>query len=215
MRRGFTLIELLIAFAISTVLLGAIYLFYIGFVKTGSQTEKMAFLNQVVDNKLDLLTRELRSAIEVTELKPRLLRFRRYMLPRGELSAIDLETRRVESLEYKVVEQNGQHVFFRQRGLEVPEKLFEVDQCGPEVFKGYVLQLPGDDVKGGEFVVPRFPLFRDFDTVTQSSSELLRIPLIKVTLDLGSRQGDHITLLTKVFLPMVYGKLVEPDWNVE
>ena len=212
--RGFTLIELLVAFAISTVLLGAIYFFYVGFVKTGEQTKQMAFLNMVVDNKLEALTRDLRSAVEITELRPRQIRFRRHKLSRGELSSVDLETKRLETVEYRVVAREGGFVFQRQVGFESPEELFRVRGCADEVFRGYVLQPPPDPGKNPSQDQAGFPRFKSYDTVTQSSSDLARIPLVRVVLDLET-QSDAIVVRGKVFLPLVYARLVEPDWNTE
>mgnify|MGYP001547704177 FL=1 len=213
-RRGFTLIELLIAFAISTVLLGAIYFFYVGFVKTGEQTRRMAFLNMVVDNKLEIMTRDLKSAVELIELHPRQIRFKRYKLPRGELRAIDLETKRLETVEYRVVKREGRHVFLRQIGFETPEELFRVRECSEEVFRGYVLLPPPESGKKTTKKTHNFPRFKVFDTVTQSSSQVDRVPLIKITMKLKTA-SDTIHIVGKVFLSQVYANLVEPDWNAE
>ena len=213
-RRGFTLIELLIAFAISTVLLGAIYFFYVGFVKTGEQTRRMAFLNMVVDNKLEIMTRDLKSAVKLIELHPRQVRFKRYKLPRGELRAIDLETKRLETVEYRVVKREGRHVFLRQIGFETPEELFRVRECSEEVFRGYVLLPPPESGKKTTKKTHNFPRFKVFDTVTQSSSQVDRVPLIKITMRLKTA-SDTIHIVGKVFLSQVYADLVEPDWNAE
>jgi len=213
-RRGFTLIELLIAFAVSTVLLGAIYFFYIGFTRGNQVTQHMALLNMVADNKLERMTRDLKTAVQLVELHPRQVRFKRYKLPRGELGAMDLETRRLETVEYRVDKREGWNVFMVQVGFETPEELFRVRECSEEVFRGYVLQPPPELGKKAEFKPATFPQFKIFDTVTQASSEVGRIPLIKISLRL-SNGDDTINIVSKVFLPQVYASLVEPDWNAE
>lgn len=214
-RRAFTLIELLIAFAISTVLLGAIYIFYVGIMKTGGKTRKMAFLNMKVDNKLEKLTRDLKSAIEILELHPRQIRLKRYKLPKGELRSVDLETKRYETIEYRMEEREGRFVFFRQRGFENPKELFRVRECNEEIFRGYVL-IPTASKNGGKHSdgVDDFPQFEIFDTVSQSSTKVQRIPLVKITFDLATATDD-IHVVSKVFIPQVFARIVEPDWNAE
>jgi len=212
--RAFTLIELLIAFAVSTVLLGAIYFFYIGFLHGSTATGAMAIRDMDVDTALDGMRRDLALAVQVLELHPRQIRFKRRKLPRGALGAMDLETRQLETVEYRVAKREGMNVLMVQVGFETPVELFKVRECGEEVFRGYVLQPPPEPGKKGEFTPASFPRFRIFDTVTQSSSDVSRIPLVRITLRL-SDGGDRLDVVTKVFMTQVYASLVEPDWNAE
>ncbi len=210
---AFTLIELLIAFAISTILLMVIYLFYISTVKVGYKTGDMAILNMVAENKLELMCRELREAVSLVKLTPSQLSFTRYVYPEGdELSAQDLRTRREQTVTYRLTRENGKAVLLRQEDYELSRELFRVDECTHAIFKGYVLELPSvDDVKHmeGSLVRRRFHLF---DPLTQDTAELARIVLVEITLNLKDG-GDSLRLRTKVALPLVLERLLEPDWN--
>jgi len=210
--KAFTLIELLIAFSISTILLGAIYFFYISFVKTGNKTRGMAILNMVVNNKLERISKDLKYAVELTALYPDRISFKRQKLPDGELSVFDLESTKFETIEYSVKKEDGVVNFYRQSGFDSPEKMFNVRQCNSEVFRGYVLMAERE--QNSSLKKLPFPSFRTFDTHSQNSTDLARIPIIKISMELQTRV-DKIFMVSKVFMPMIYSRLVEPDWNTE
>ena len=208
--KAFTLIELLIAFSISTILLGSIYFFYISFVKTGSKTREMAFLNMDANNELEKLGRELKYAVEITALYPDRIQFKRQKLPPGELSVLDLETSKLETIEYKIVFKEGRAHIMKQVGLSAPKSILRVNNCNKDVFKGYVLSsAEGDNFKGKDLP---FPSFTPYDSRTQNSNELNRIPIVKLTFELENR-NDKVCFIGKVFMPVIYSRLVEPDWN--
>jgi hypothetical protein len=172
----------------------------------------MAILNMVINNKLEHISRELKYAVEIIELYPQKIKFRRQQLPADELSAADLETSKFTIVEYRMEQREGDVVFYRQEGFDAPEELFRVKECNGEIFKGYVL-LSGEETSF-EGKLHSFPSFKSFDTHTQSSMDVNRIPIVRVGFDINNRK-DQVCFITKVFMPIIYSKLVEPDWNAE
>lgn len=214
--RAFTLVELLIAFAISTVLLGVIWYFFLGFQGLGERGKGKLELNQYAELAMENLVRDCRMAEAVLELRPDRLRIERSTLPDDlPYQHLAFRSRVVETVTYDVLREGGKAAFRRAVGFEQPRVLFRVDDCGKEVFQGLVMEaMPGivERKKLGEKFY--WPKLSSFDPVGQSSSDLKRIVLLRVGFDLELRK-DTISLVSKVFLPSVHQKITQQDWNAE
>lgn len=215
-RRAFTLVELLIAFAISTVLLGVIWYFFLGFQGLGERGKGKLELNQYAELAMENLVRDMRMAEAVLELRPDRLRIERSALPENlPYQQLAFRSRVVETVTYEVVREERFVSFRRSVGFGDPRELFRVDDCGKEVFEGLVLQnMPSiaERQKMGDAFF--WPKLEPFEALGQSSSDLKRIILLRVSFDLKLKK-DSISLVSKVFLPSVYQRVTQKDWNPE
>ena len=209
MKKGaFTLIELLIAFAISTVLAGAIYLFYINFVSVDTRTRLMVGLDRDADLFLEKFYRDLRTAKEIVSLHPNEIVFSRRVVPKGELGPNELSQKIYEQVTYRSLNKNGHFYIERCIGLGEYKPMLQCSKGNGELFRGFVLAMIDE--------ANNKPAFKEFDTVSQSSVDLARIALVAIKLQLFHKQLDKpLIMQSKVFLPNVYASLVEPDWNSE
>jgi len=209
-------VELLIAFGISTVILGVIWYFFLGFQNFGERGKSKLELNQVSEIGMETFIRDLRMADQVLELKRDRIRFERAAPPENlPYQHLAFSSRVVETVEYYMTnkERDNRYHFRKVVGLGLPEDVFVVDTASDEVFEGLVMQpLPslGEIKKGGDDVA--WPTFKPYDVLGGSSGDLRRVVLVRVTFDLGLKK-DRIALTSKVFLPTVYQGIVQKDWN--
>lgn len=214
-RRGFTLLEVLIAMGVSSMLVVAVYFFYMGMVRTGVKSENRLELNQFAEIALERLVRELQLAVEMKELKPDQITFRR---PRVDVFKSDsdegyevnmnLSTLQFENVVYRRREEDGgkRVKFQRILGLKQPETLFEVDELDKNIFSGWVIP------KGSEDSPHEVPDMRLYTPLVASSSDLERIPLIKIRLKMR-KERDRIDIVSKAFVPPVYARIIQPNYN--
>ena len=209
MKKGaFTLIELLIAFAISTVLAGAIYLFYINFVTIDARTRLMVEIDRDADLFLEIFYRDLRTAKEIVSLHPSEIVFRRRVVPEGELGLTELTQKVYQRVCYRATNKKGHFCVERSKGLGEYETMLRCSKGSSELFRGFVFERT-DETRTK-------PAFKEFDTVTQSSADVARIALVAIKLKLYQKRLDKpLKMQSKVFLPNVYASLIEPDWNSE
>ena len=209
MKKGaFTLIELLIAFAISTVLAGAIYLFYINFVTVDTRTRLMVGLDRDADLFLEKFYRDLRVAKEIVSLHPSEIVFRRRVIPDGELGLTELSQKVYQRVSYRATNKDGSFCIERSKGLGEYKTMLRCSKGSSELFRGFVFERTDETRTKAAF--------KEFDTVTQSSADVARIALVAIKLKLFQKQLDKpLKMQSKVFLPNVYALLVEPDWNSE
>ena len=208
--RAFTLIELLIAFAISTVLAGAIYLFYLNFITVDNRTRLMVEIDRSADLFLEKFYQDLRRAEEILSLHGNEITFRQRVLPKGELSQSDLEQKIYHRVSYEAKNDKGRFTIERTEGLAAPKKVLECSKGNLEIFRGFTF------VQSEKYKAIEKPIFKEFDALNQSSIEVARIALVSVKLKLFQRKLDKpLKVQSKVFLPNVYARLVEPGWNSE
>jgi len=208
-RSAFTLIEVLMAFGAGSILLAVIYFFHFGLVKTWSKTTDKLDLNTRAEVALETITRDLRMAHHITELKSDQLIMQK--LPSEAVQSWEGFSRdnlRLVSIEY-LLKKDGNHTcLIRRLGLgDAGLKLFDVPEASKEIFTGYVLDLPKE--KGDPF--PRFHLF---DMLAQPSGELPKVTLVSVRLALKT-PAESIELISKVHLPVAHANVLQADWNVE
>ena len=196
------MIELLIAFAISTVLAGAIYLFYINFVTIDSRTRAMVDIDRNADLFLEQFYKDLRSAEEVIALHNEEIVFLRRKLPRGEITADHINVKAFERVSYHFGNEKNKFFIRKYVGGAPTKKEFQAHQGSKHELKAYVL------CEKDNFT------YKEFDTVTQSSSDLSRIALLSISLQLQAPKLDRpLKIQTKVSLPNVRARLIQADWN--
>lgn len=211
-RRGFTLLEVLMAFGVSSMLLGVVYFFYFGLLKTGNVSNQKMDLNDISERALVTLTNDLRNAVAFTEFRPHRIAFQRLSNERitqeemgGQLS--------MHIVEYELTKEKGQKVKLVRREPNATElklgshDVIQMDDAESAVFTGYVYDLPNEK----EDTVPNFHVF---DHVPQSSAELGRITMCRVSFDF--KVGDtRAQLVSKVFLPLAHNNVVQGTAAVE
>jgi prepilin-type N-terminal cleavage/methylation domain-containing protein len=210
-RRGFTLLELLMAFGVSTILLATIYFFYFGILKTTTGGTAKIELNQICETTLQNLMNDLRLGYRFSELRPH--RFVIQRVPAAPITSDELSNLSgvpLLPIEYDLVRDDKTRkttLFRRESQAERGKEIFTVDECDPEIFKGYVLDLPQekDDT---------MPKFHVFDTQTQPSGDLGKIALVRISLKLGVG-ADKIAVVSKAYLPFVHNATLQGNWNLE
>ena len=215
-RKGFTLLEVLIGMAISSMLVGAVYIFYMGLVRTQKKSEERVDLNQYAEIYMEQIARELQLAIEFTKLAPDEISFRRpeisaYLDPGGNQQGyevnMDLESRKFETVTYRRHELEGGRVALqRMEGLDKPRTLFVVDAMEKEVFTGWVIP------RGSEETPHEVPDMQVYRPDRDVRSDLERIPLVRIRLRMKLGR-DRLNISTKAFVPPVYARIVQPNWN--
>jgi len=207
--RAFTLIEVLMAFAAGSILIGIIYFFHFGLIKTWNRTSDKLDLNSIAGIVLDTFARDLRMTYRISELRPDHLILQRFPSePVQSWEGFGLDNLQLTTWEYLFRKEGERSVFIRRQGIgDVGRPLFDVANARKDIFTGYVLNLPRD--KGDPF--PRFNVFKTED---QSPAELKRVTLMRIHLNLKAGT-DQVDLVSKIFLPIIYGNVLQPDWNVE
>lgn len=215
-RRGFTLLEVLIGMAVSTMLMGAIYIFYMGMVRTQVKSEERVDLNRHAEVYLEQISRELQLAVEFTKLAPGEISFRRpeisaFVDPRSDQEGyavnMDLGSRKFETVTYRRHELEGGRVALqRLEGLDAPETLFVVDEMDPLVFTGWVIP------RGSEETPHEVPDMQVYRADRDVRSDLERIPLVRIRFRMKLGR-DRLNITTKAFVPPVYARIVQPHWN--
>jgi hypothetical protein len=209
-RRAFTLLEVLMAFGAGSMLLGIIYFFHFGLVKTWSKTTDKLDLTTVAEVGLETLTRDLRMTHHVSEIKPdRILISKLPAQAVENQESFSAENLRLIAIEYFIrKDAKGHSSLLRRQGLGGKDQLiFEVPDVRTDVFTAYVLDLPKDKNDP-------FPRFHAFDAQTHPSGDLPRITLIRIHLSLKGTT-ETVDLVSKVFLPVAHANVLQGDWNVE
>lgn len=204
-RKGFTLLEVLMAFGVSSMLLGIVYFFYFGIIKTGTNSQQRIDLNDLCERTIVTLTNDLRNAAEITELRPHRLVFQR--LANAPISSDEMSgTLNLHSVEYELVKEKGKRARLERRepnamGLESKRTVVEIDDAKENIFTGFVYDLPSEK----DDTVPKFHVFAH---QVQTSSELPRITMVRVGLDY--KVGDtRMQLVSKIFLPLAHNNVVQ------
>lgn len=212
-RRGFTLLEVLMAFGAGSILLGVVYFFYFGILKTTVDAGSKIDLNDVSERALMTITNDLRNTYAFTEFRPNRIVLQR--LPQDAISSEEMASigsMHLHAVEYEIVQEKDQRAKLMRRepngvGAEAEKRVIDVDEAKLDMFTGYVYDQPTEK----DDTVPRFHVF---DHQTQSTGELPRITLVRVSLDF--RQGKtNMQLVSKVFLPIAHNNTVHGNWNVE
>jgi prepilin-type N-terminal cleavage/methylation domain-containing protein len=212
-RPGFTLLEVLIAMGVGSMLILVIYFFFSGIYRTGSKSESRLELNQHAEIQLERLVRELQLAVEMKELRPDRISFKRPQILRwGKTSGyevnMDLSTHKFQTVTYRRKELEGGKRVALQRilGMERPDTLFIVDELDKKIFTGWVIP------RGAEETPHEVPEMEIYNPARDVRSDLERIPLIRIRFKMKIGL-DRIDILTKAFVPPVYAKIVQPNWN--
>ncbi|MBI3894272.1 MAG: prepilin-type N-terminal cleavage/methylation domain-containing protein [Candidatus Wallbacteria bacterium] len=210
MRRAFTLIELMVSFGVSVMLLGSIWFFHFGGLDTWRRGQQKEILNELSNTALERMVRELRMAESVTAVKANGIEFQKYHVgspAEEDAHAYTGEKPVLETIRYELVRGERNVRLERAVGLEKGQTVFVVEKCEPEIFTAWVLEErdleKDDDVK-----------MHPFDFTQQNGDEVKRIVLIGLTLKLA-QQSDSLEIRTKVSLPSVYTRLMQPGWNTE
>lgn len=210
-RRGFTLLELLMAFGAGSILLATIYFFYFGILKTTIGATTKIDLNGTAELALQTLVTDMRMAYRFSEFRPH--RFMMQRFPGATISAdeiADISSVKLTTVEYEVLrDRNTKRVsLWRSENKDVQGKnVIECDDIDMEMFTGYVLDLPREK----EDTMPKFHIL---DYQAQSSSDLARITLMRVSLKLKIGQ-DSIHLVSKIHMPIVHNATLQGNWNLE
>ena len=204
-RRGFTLLEVLMAFGVSSMLLGIVYFFYFGIIKTGTRTGQKIDLNDLAERALVTITNDLRNAASFTEFRPGRIVFQR--LANAPITTEEMTgALSLHAVEYELVKEKGKHAKLERRepnalGADAQHTVIEMDDCGDNIFTGFVYDSPTEK----EDTVPNFHVFNH---QVQTSSELPRITLVRVMFDL--KVGDQrMQMVSKVFLPLAHNNVVQ------
>ncbi|MBT3786304.1 hypothetical protein HOF92_15120 [bacterium] len=193
--RAFTLVELMIVATIMIMVGGIVYTFYLNVSRIYHRGSKTLLAIQDSQTILELISREIRSAAEIVELKPKSLVFQKYYdEPDPSLSdpTSDLNRIHLKTIHYRLVqEDDGAYRFERKVDLDPFEPFhpgFKSKDLIPDVFRGWRLE-------GNEYVIYK-PLRWDPE----------RIPLVEIRLDMR-RDDQPFVLFKRVFLPAIFGKL--------
>lgn len=211
-RRGFTLLEVLIAMGVSSMLIVAVYFFFTGMMRTGKKSENRLELNQIAEIALERMVRELQLAVEMVDVKPDKISFRRPRISRfqskdGYEVNMDLTTRRFETVTFKRRKLGPKRfVLERKMGLRPPEALLTVNELDEAIFTGWVMP------KGSAETPHEVPDLVPYDRMRGVSSDLKRIPLLKIRLKMGLGR-DRIDIVTKAFVPPIYARIIQPNYN--
>jgi type II secretory pathway pseudopilin PulG len=210
MKRAFTLIEVSIAAGVGMILIGVIYFFYFGTLKTHSKAQEREHLNELANTTLERLVRELRGAESIVVARPDEISFKRYHVGSAEEEEANPNTGEkavFDTMRYWLVKKERGVAFQRQLNMDKPSVVFSVDDCEPEIFQAYV----ANEQDPEKAKVSRLHLF---DTTQQISVELERIVLVKLRLRLA-HAGDTLDIRTCVGLPAVLARLRQANWNAE
>lgn len=210
-RRGFTLLEVLMAFGAASILLGVVYFFYFGILKTSHGAQQKMDLNDISERALVTLTNDLRNAYAFTEFRPNRIVFQR--LPNQPISPDEMASigsLNLHAVEYELVkEKDKKPVLIRREpnalDNQQEKRVIDMDDASSDLFSGFVYDQPADK----DDSVPRFHVF---DHQTQPSGELPRITLVRVSMDF--KVGDtRMQLVSKVFLPIAHNNVVQGSSN--
>lgn len=213
-RAAFTLLEILIGMAISSMLIASIYLFYMGLTRTQKKSEDRIELNTYAKIYLEQVARELQMAVEFTEIKPDQISFRRPEVEAVETETgggyevnMDLESRKFDIVTYRRKKLDKRKIAF-QRVISggMPETLFTVQELSKEIFRAWVIP------RGAEEDPYTVPDMISYDPARAVRSDLQRIPLVRIAFHMKTG-NDSLQIATKAFIPPVYAKIVQPDWN--
>lgn len=210
MKRAFTLIEVSIAAGIGMTLIGVIYFFYFGTLKTHSKAQEREHLNECANTTLERLVRELRTAESITTARTDELAFRRYHVGSAEEEETHPYTGErpvLDTLRYWLVKKERGVAFQRQFNQDKPTVVFEIDGCEPEIFQAYVMNEQDPEKAATNRLHP-------FDANQQIAVELEKIVLLRLRLKL-THAGDTLDIRTAVGLPAVLARLRQPNWNAE
>lgn len=199
------------AFAVSSVLIGVIYTFHFGLLGTGRKAEEKVYLNQLVATAFEKWTRELHMCERVLELHPDWMKFQKFHLDpeAGDELGMPVDSTRLETITYRLVRGDKSAHIERQVGFDEPMIFVrQVEDISDDIFKGYVLTLPESGSLQGP---PRFHLF---DPVAQAAREKDRICLLSIRLALTNGK-DGLEAVSKVALPVVHARLIQPEFNLE
>ncbi len=210
-RRGFTLLEVLMGLGITSMLFMSIYFFYSGMLRTSKKSEERIELNQHAELQLERIVRELQLAVEFTLLKPDEISFRRAQVsgtdsPDGYEVNMDSSARTFETVTYRRSKAEKGFVFQRIHAMGTPEDLFTVDELDKNIFTGWVIPRGAEE---SPHEVPDMEVYRADRDVR---SHLQRIPLVRIRFRM--RLGrDRLDIVTKAFVPPIYSKILQPNWN--
>lgn len=198
------------AFAAGSMLISALYFFHFGILQAWSRSTHRLDLNEQAEVALERLVRDLRMVYSVTEFRPHLMVFNR--LPSEPVDTrvgFSQDNLRLVQVRYEFKKTiKGSFVLERterQGNPEVP--VLEVADGDSASFVGYVYEMP----TGKDDPVPKY---KEFDPITQGTSELSRITLVRIHLNL--KQGkENAQLVGKVFMPVAFNRVLQADWSVE
>lgn len=187
--------ELMIVSVIMIMVSGIVYTFYINVNRIYFKGSKTLLAIQDAQTVLELISREVRSAAEIIELKPDSLVFQKYydepdpnrQDPTSDLNRIHLKTVHFRLLK----DDDGFYRFERKEDLDTFKPFhpgFRYKELVPEVFQGWRLE--------GNHYVPY--------NHQRWDPEL--IPLVEIRLALR-REEQPFELFKKVCIPALYGKL--------
>ena len=204
-RRGFTLLEVLMAFGASSILLLSVYFFYFGILKTGISSGQKIDLNDISERAIVSLTNDLRNATAFTEFRPNQIVFQR-LAPAPITSEEMAGTVNQYTVSYELVKEKGKGARLLRKepnalGNEAEKLLIQMDDSADGLFTGFVYDPPTEK----DDTVPKFHVF---NTQVQTSSELPRITLVRVSFDF--KVGEtRMQLVSKIFLPVAHNNVVQ------
>lgn len=204
---SFTLIELLMALGIAGILFTTLYGVYIfgmkishkGFTETQLQMETRIFLQNLCD--------DLGYAYKLEEFSNNRIKFKRFFKnPNTNENSFGESS--LQDITYEITRENGKSVIKRYIDIK-GTTLLTADSINEDIFIGYKQK---DIVKkiGAKNVKSRF--FEIYDTFIGDSEGRKKITLIRINLNI-KKNNEEIQVITKVSLPYIYKKLLEPYWN--
>ena len=194
-RSGFTLVELMIVSVIMIMITGIVYTFYINVNRIYVKGSNTLLAIQDSQTLLELISKEVRSAAEIIELKPTSLVFQKYYDepdPNYQDPTSDLNRIKLKTIHFRLVKNDDDFYHFeRKEDLGIFHPIhpgFRYKEVRPSIFSGWQLE--------GNRYVP-------YDHVRHKPD---LIPIIEIRIAL-QRDEHPFELFKKVLIPALYGKL--------
>lgn len=193
--KGFTLVELMIVSVIMIMVTGIVYSFYINVNRMYARGADTLLAVQDAQTLLELISKEVRSAAEIIELKPNSLVFQKYYDepdPNYQDPTSDLNRIKLKTIHYRLVKSDdGFYHFERKEDIDSFVTIhpgFKYREVHPSIFSGWRLE--------GNRYVP----------YNHERHKPDLIPIIEIRIAL-LRKEQPFELFKKVFVPVLYGKL--------
>jgi hypothetical protein len=191
-------------------LIGVIYFFHFGLLKTGTVAADRIDMTRIAELAMDTIAQDLQMCYELTDFKPDDIVMKclppEPVLAGQSFAPRDLQLNTVEYVLRKT--RSNRYQLVRRKGIDDAGRIIvDAGEINKDLFLGYVLDLPQDKND-------QFPKYHVYDSVANPTAELKRVSLVRLNLMI-KEQRTSIHTVSKTFLPVAYNNTVQADWNVQ
>jgi prepilin-type N-terminal cleavage/methylation domain-containing protein len=198
-RRAFTFVELMIALAITGTIVSVVYNFFFFGKQASEKGTTRALMTKKIRNTMAWISRDLRTAKEIKEIKPDKLEIDTYVSELVEDEHVNVSGDSLKmNVKYEVRQSGEREALYRTVNDEGETKMMEYSKIELPVFMSKTYN------RAGELVT--------FDFRQNDSFERARISLVTIELSVRDRE-EKVGMKTSVFIRSNHGLIDRPFWQ--